>query len=711
MSTFSRKLKIAAWVLVSAGVLIVGVESRAILARWHAPRGAQFHKAAVTRKSAPVNPEAGGALIMVPDHVSLAPGTTLPLKAMRDDGRGHQRDVTDQFSWSSSDPSIVRVTSAGMLEAVGNGRVQIRAISGQETISAPVATDMPFHVYVTPVQPVMQVGQQVPLTATLYYMDGTLQDVTQAGIMKWTSVQPSIATETNTTGSKGIVTAVSPGIALIEGELNNRILYRGESTVTVQSSAPQPPSFLTSTAASGQASLTWTAPLGATAFNIYEGNSPNGPFQVIANVDNAASNNFRITGLTNGSNYYYVVTALYGSTESSYSNVAAASPLASGVFNNAIKHVVFIVKENHSFDSMFGTFPGANGATSGLLSNGQTMMLQHLPDPPPHDVGHGWDSATEAIDGGRMDRFNLVENEGDDLLSYSQLYQSDLPNYWTYAATFVLGDAMFSPGRYPSFPAHLFTVSADGQGAVENPAGKRTDWGCSAKPGSTVPTIKDEDGEDQVSAVFPCYSVPTLANLLQNANVSWRFYGGLAGQDGFQWTTLQAFSTIWGTKLWKTNVVSWSQFTTDAAAGNLPAMSWLTPTQMGSEHPVESVCDGENFSVNAINAVMAGPDWNSTVIFLVEDDFGGFYDHVPPPPVDLYGLSIRVPVLIISPFAKAATVSHTPYEFASILRFVEERFNLTALSQRDAHANDMLDAFDFSQPPIQPFQLQLRTCP
>jgi phospholipase C len=142
----------------------------------------------------------------------------------------------------------------------------------------------------------------------------------------------------------------------------------------------------------------------------------------------------------------------------------------------------------------------------------------------------------------------------------------------------------------------------------------------------------------------------------------------------------------------------------------LPAVSWVLPPGEKSEHPPNSVCQGENWTVEAVNAVMQGPDWSSTVIFITYDDFGGLYDHVPPPQIDQFGLGPRVPMLIISPFARRGYVSHTQYEHSSVLKFVEARYQLPSLTARDAGASDMLDSFDFSQtqPPL---ILSERQCP
>ena len=162
--------------------------------------------------------------------------------------------------------------------------------------------------------------------------------------------------------------------------------------------------------------------------------------------------------------------------------------------------------------------------------------------------------------------------------------------------------------------------------------------------------------------------------------------------------------------MWQTNIARPAQFITDAQNGNLPNVSWVVVGN-GSEHPPGSTCVGENLTVRQLNAVMQGPQWSSTAVFLTWDDFGGFYDHVPPPQVDNFGLGMRVPLLVISPYAKSGNISHTVYEFSSLLTFVETRWNLDALTDRDLYANDLFDSFDFDQQPLGPLILQERVCP
>jgi len=377
-----------------------------------------------------------------------------------------------------------------------------------------------------------------------------------------------------------------------------------------------------------------------------------------------------------------------------------------------IEHIVFIVKENRSFDSYFGTFPGANGASTATLSTGQVITLGHLPDPPKHDMGHEWTDNHSNIDGGRMDRFDLelTCSVNGDLQCMEQLYQADIPNYWAYAQNYALADAAFSSVASGSYPAHLALVSGSIQSVLDNPRSSLPgQWGCDGVAGTNVPYM---EATEVVSSEFTCFNATTIGDLADSAGVSWKAYTSLSTESGYIYNPFRSFSTIFYGSDWNTKVVSASTFISDALAGNLPALSWVTPPSIDTDHPPDSACIGENWTVQQINAVMQGPaaQWNNTVIILTWDDFGGLYDHAPPPYRDQYGLGIRVPFLIISPWAIQG-VYHTEIEFASVLRFMEETFGLPTLGGADKIANDMQDAFNYSQTPLPPLVLSPRTCP
>jgi phospholipase C len=406
----------------------------------------------------------------------------------------------------------------------------------------------------------------------------------------------------------------------------------------------------------------------------------------------------------------YGSTAGYGSVWNQYPQFISVPPTTASAGN--IKHIIFIVKENRSFDEYFGTFPGANGTTSATLSTGQTITLGETPDTPKHDMGHEWTDSHNNIDSGRMDRWDLEADcsENGDNLCLTQMYQSDIPNYWAYAQNYALADETFSSVESGSYPAHLMLVSGSSQTTIDNPRSSvPAQWGCDAIAGTKVPTLLPNNA---ISYTFPCFNATTLGNLADTAGVSWKAYTSLSTESGYVYNPFRSFSTVFGQTDWTTNVVSESTFINDALSGQLPAISWVTPPANVTDHPPQSACRGENWTVQQINAVMQGPadQWNSTVIFLTWDDFGGFYDHVTPPFRDQYGLGIRVPMIIISPWAIPG-VYHTQTEFESVLRFMEETFGLSNLGGADTLANDFQDAFSYTQTPLPPLVLTQRTCP
>ncbi len=375
-----------------------------------------------------------------------------------------------------------------------------------------------------------------------------------------------------------------------------------------------------------------------------------------------------------------------------------------------IKHVVFVILENRTYDNMFGRFPGSDGTTTAVAGNKTGIPLLHAPLFGWHDIDHEYGNALKGVNGGKMNGFadNPGSNLNGDQSSFQQYDQSDIPNFWSYAQHFTLGDHMFSSMVGPTFPNHLFTVAAQSGGVVTNVQNNTANaWGCDSSPGSFVQVL-GSDGK--LTKEFPCFTFSTMADVMQRMNVPWTYYGAEKTDSGFLFSTLDAFGSIRDTSLWTQKVKDQSEFAADAKAGKLPAFSWITPTYLTSTHPPFSVCTGENWFVEKMNALMQGPDWDSTAVFLVWDDFGGYYDHVSPPKIDALGLGPRVPLLVISPYAKQGTVTHTTYDFESVLKTAEEIFKLPSLTDRDQNAEDILDAFDFSQKPAAPFILQPRAC-
>jgi hypothetical protein len=262
----------------------------------------------------------------------------------------------------------------------------------------------------------------------------------------------------------------------------------------------------------------------------------------------------------------------------------------------------------------------------------------------------------------------------------------------------------------PSFPNHLITIAASSADTFDNPRGQtKHAWGCDGGPYSVVDTIDPLTGRK--SFVRPCFNLPTLADTMQRAQVSWKYYAPAAYHSGYIWSAFDAIRHIRYSRLWKTNIPSDTDFIRDVRAGHLPDVSWLVTNEETSEHPPYSMCVGENWSVKQINAVMQSKLWRSTLIVLTWDDFGGFYDHVAPPRLDYLSLGPRVPTIMISPYARPHYVDHHVMEFDSILRFIEDDYHLPSLTSRDKTARSLLSSLSFSQKPLHPLVLKARKCP
>lgn len=376
-----------------------------------------------------------------------------------------------------------------------------------------------------------------------------------------------------------------------------------------------------------------------------------------------------------------------------------------------IKHIIYIVKENRSYDNYFGRYPEGDGATTGQISNGKTVKLSVASDVLEPDLGHGFFDAVRGINGGKMNGFDQVTN-GESLHGYSAFTRDGIPNYWAYADNFVLGDRMFSSMYGPTFPEHLYTIGAQAAGVVGNKLETDQPGGYCDDLGETVyafQKLTDEERKEVMKAeeqadtgrigdfweeVRACFDFKTMPDMLNKHGISWRYYD----EDGSWYNAILAIDHLFNSKYWGPNVVPQDEFIPDVQNGKLARVTWLIPGEGNNEHPGgPSVCAGENWSVEVINAVMNSKYWKNTAIFLTWDDFGGFYDHVVPPHLDEMGLGPREPLLIISPWAKQGFVDSTTYEFSSVLKFIETVYNLPSLTDRDRAASDMLNAFDFSQ--------------
>jgi phospholipase C len=259
-------------------------------------------------------------------------------------------------------------------------------------------------------------------------------------------------------------------------------------------------------------------------------------------------------------------------------------------------------------------------------------------------------------------------------LSYYDWHE--IPNYWEYARRYVLCDGFFSSLAGPSEPNHLYTVAAKSGGLVNNPP----------------PNIAGQDG---------VYTFPTMAELLQNSHVTWKYYDEKPNPHKHSlWNPMPGFRQFQRSPELMSHLVGLDQFYHDAESGNLPQLSWIVPTLIDSEHPPADSARGMRHVTDLVNAIMRSDAWKDTVIIITWDDYGGFYDHVAPPAIDEFGYGPRVPALVISPFARPGFICHTRFDFTSPLKLIEERFGLKPLASRDATARDMLDCFNFHQKPV-----------
>jgi phospholipase C len=376
-----------------------------------------------------------------------------------------------------------------------------------------------------------------------------------------------------------------------------------------------------------------------------------------------------------------------------------------------IKHVVFLIKENRTFDNLFGSFPGADGARYGMDDGERRPLVRGTDGRTDADIPHCYTCALAAWNSGKMDGFN--QSDSADRWAYTQLGKDQLPNYWRWARRFVLSDNFFASAQGPSFPNHLYSIAAQSGGAHDNPRrspmlthGSNT-FGCDA-PRKQLVQVYDSEGN--AKWVPPCFDFATEGDLLNRAGIPWSYYAATEQQKGYIWS---AYSAIRRYRehpgRWAQHMYPVDQVVRDIAADRLPPVTWITPRFELSEHPEYNFCHGENWSTKVIDAIMRSPMWPTTAIFLTWDDYGGFYDHVPPPQVDDFGFGIRVPMLVISPYAERGVVDHRLGEFSSVLRFIEDNWGLSQLTHRDRDAENMSYDFNFDAPPRPPEPLPLRT--
>jgi phospholipase C len=428
---------------------------------------------------------------------------------------------------------------------------------------------------------------------------------------------------------------------------------------------------------------------------------------------------------------------------------ATSSPvLASDSFSGAavgihkIKHVIVIMQENRSFDTYFGTFPGANGIP---MKNGKPTVCLPLGDTPTPCVKpfhssldsttggpHGRAPGIADIDGGAMDGFARYANENQSMTAATEVMgwndKREIPNYWAYARNFVLQDAMFESVQSYSLPSHLYLVSEwSARCSVQGDPSSCSSNAANPAQLTFQPVVQPR----------PDYSWTDLTWLLHENSVSWAYYVAPGTQpdcynDG---ETCQPLAQDPGTpEIWNPlpyfddvhqdgqvgNVQTLDNIYTALSNNQLPAVSWVTPNWQTSEHPQSHISTGQSYVTHLINAVMKSPEWNSTAIFLSWDDWGGFYDHVVPPTADNFGYGLRVPGIVISPYARQGFIDDQTLSFDAYVKFIEDDFlggqrldpatDGRADPRPDVRENspllgDLRKDFDFTQAPRPPLHL------
>ncbi len=377
-----------------------------------------------------------------------------------------------------------------------------------------------------------------------------------------------------------------------------------------------------------------------------------------------------------------------------------------GVSGGKIKHVVFIIQENRSFDNLFQGYPGADTVSSGKNSKGQTIKLQPVSLARQYVIDHSLAAFISACDGTgkllgtqcRDDGFDREESVGGPTNpEYVYVPRKESKPYWDMAHEWVVGDAMHQSHLDESFVSHQYIIAGQAQSSVDLPGWY---WGCDGGQSDKVATITKQRkiGHEQMA----CFDYNTLGDELDGAGLTWRFYTSDIQDFGdYVWSGYQAVRHIRYGPDWKKDVVTpQKNFVTDVAKGTLANVTWITPTCEESDHVNCGGGYGPSWVSALVNAVGKSSFWDSTVIFVMWDDWGGLYDHVSPPHVDYDGLGFRVPLLVISPYAKKDYVSHVRYETGSLLRFAEDNFGLGQLAASDTRAADPAgDCLDFAQAP------------
>jgi phospholipase C len=373
-----------------------------------------------------------------------------------------------------------------------------------------------------------------------------------------------------------------------------------------------------------------------------------------------------------------------------------------------IKRVLYLMLENRSFDNLFGRFPGARGTSVGTRW-GQEVPLVHCPEWLPGDLPHDLYAWRTSYNDGQMDGFAL--GEYGPTYAYSQFDRRDIPNYFAWAEDFVLNDNTFASVAGPSFPNHLFFIAGQAGGAIDNPENILTkrlndgrvfkSWGCDAYGDGVYVWVEDERGELRKRST--CFGFRTVGEQLSVRDIDWAYYSADPYQAGYIWQAYSAIGQVYeNQELWDEHIWPVDDLLRDIEAGVLPSVTWVTPRFQLSDHPPFSTKHAHNWVTDIVNAIMRSPLWEDIAIFITWDEWGGLYDHVIPPRIDTVDLGFRVPMLVISPFAKRGYIDDALSEFSAPLRFIADNWDLPPLTRRIRRSHNFEHVFDFDRRPRPP---------
>lgn len=359
-----------------------------------------------------------------------------------------------------------------------------------------------------------------------------------------------------------------------------------------------------------------------------------------------------------------------------------------------IKHFVFLLQENHSFDNYFGTYPGADGIPAGVCmpvdpksTSTDCVKPSRVGNRPAPDLSHSPTAHAAQYDGGKMDGFvSAFKNKSDGEFAMAHYDDKDLPFYWNVADNYVLFDRFFSSAHGGSVANHMYWVAG-------------------------VPGIPGSESKERVPVAGWGDRIPTIFDSLEAAGISWKFYiqnydptanirSDRVTSKGAQvvWAPLLAMDRFLDKPELSSKIVDLSQYFEDLHNNALPSVAFIVPSG-SSEHPPGSIQAGEAFVRTLINGLAQSSAWSSSAFMWSYDDWGGFYDHVPPPQIDEFGYGFRVPALLVSPYAKKGYIDHTTLDFTSGIAFIRYNWKVAPLAARDAKAASFVDAFDFKAGP------------